>query len=331
MSAVRASSRFPTHGRGPCTVRQNGRVLPLIHLIGPTASGKSGLAIDLALRLADRGQPADVVNADSMLVYRGMDIGTAKPTLAERRGVRHHLVDIMDVTDTASVAEFQGLARGVIHELRTAGVVPILVGGSALYSRAITDVFDFPGTDPRVRAHWDQQLAERGPEALHDELARRAPGAAAEIIPGNGRRIVRALELLDLQQDLRPTLPTWTYALENVRTIGLELERDVMDARINERVDQMWRDGLVEEVQSLLPRGLREGRTASRAIGYRQVLDALDGRCSLDQAREDVKIATRRFARKQLGWYRRDHRIEWRPAGVDAEGLVRQIASRPDQ
>ncbi|MGA4668265.1 tRNA (adenosine(37)-N6)-dimethylallyltransferase MiaA [Propionibacteriaceae bacterium Y1923] len=291
-------------------------LLPIIQLVGPTASGKSGLAVDLALALAERGQPAEVVNADSMLVYRGMDIGTAKPSPAERRGVAHHLIDIMDVTETASVAQFQSLARAALDEVRGRGAVPILVGGSALYSRAITDVFEFPGTDEQTRARWEQALAERGARALHAELAARAPEAAVEILPDNGRRVVRALELLDLGQDLRPTLPTWTYALEGVHTIGLALDRQVMDERITQRVEQMWADGLVEEVRGLLEVGLARGRTASRAIGYRQVLQYLAGEFDEDEARAAVAAATRRFARKQLGWYRRDHRIDWRQAGT---------------
>lgn len=309
-------------------------MLPLVQLVGPTASGKSGLAVELALQLRERGQQAEVVNADSMLVYRGMNIGTAKPTVAERRGVLHHLVDIMDVTEAASVAEFQALARGAIADLRARGIVPVLVGGSALYSRAITDVFEFPGTDPGVRAWWEEQLAARGAEALHAELSLRAPEAAAQIIPANGRRIVRALELLDLNQDLRPTLPTWTYALPAVHTIGLELDRAVMDERINVRVDQMWDDGLVAEVRALETVGLREGHTASRAIGYRQVLDHFDGLCTEDEAREAVKVATRRFARKQLGWYRRDHRIDWREPGLDpgllADEVMAMTAEAPE-
>lgn len=300
--------------------------LPIVHLVGPTASGKSGLAVDLALVLGRRGVGAEVVNADSMLVYRGMDIGTAKPTTDERRGVPHHLIDIMDVTESASVAEFQALARAALDEVRHRGRVPFLVGGSALYSRAITDVFEFPGTDAQVRARWESALADQGPQALHAELTARAPLAAAEILPGNGRRIVRALELLDLDQELRPALPRWTYALTNVHTLGLEVDRTVMDQRINDRVDQMWRDGLVAEVRRLVDAGLLQGRTAARAIGYRQVLQYLAGELTEDEAKLAVAAATRRFARKQLGWYRRDHRITWHPAGaVDVEAVADDI------
>lgn len=297
----------------------------ILALNGPTASGKSTLAVSVALRLAERGRPAEVVNADSMLVYRGMDIGTAKPTEAERCGVRHHLVDIMDVTEHASVADFQRLARGAIADCRARGVVPIVVGGSALYLRAILDVFEFPVTDADVRARWEAELARVGSESLHAELARRAPDAATEILSGNARRIVRALEVVELTGGFNPTLPTWTYALEGVQQWGLELPRDQMDDRINARVDQMWAAGLVDEVRGLVARGLREGRTASMALGYRQVLQFLDGELTEDEARDATKRGTRRFARKQLGWFRRDHRIEWRPS--DAPGLVDELAA----
>lgn len=291
--------------------------LPVPVLVGPTASGKSGLAVDLALALAERGRPAEIVNADSMLVYRGMDIGTAKPTVDERRGVRHHLIDIMDVTETASVATFQGMARETIADCRARGVIPIVVGGSALYSRAVTDEFDFPGTDPKIRAAWEAELERVGPEALHAELARREPAAAEQVLPGNGRRIVRALEVIDLTGSFVAHLPRLVYALRGVAQVGLDLERDVLDERIEMRVDQMWADGLVDEVRRLIPEGLREGRTASRALGYRQVLEFLAGECTEKDARDATVTQTRRFARKQLGWYRRDERITWIPALAD--------------
>lgn len=302
------------------------RVEPVIlALNGPTASGKSSLAVDVAVRLGARGRPAEVVNADSMLVYRGMDIGTAKPSVAERRGVRHHLVDVMEVTQTASVADFQAMARAAIADCHARGVVPVVVGGSALYMRAILDVFDFPGTDADVRARWEAELARVGPEALHARLAELAPAAAAEILPGNGRRIVRALEVVTLTGGFAPTLPTWTYALPGVAQWGLELPRDQMDARIDARVDQMWADGLVDEVRGLVGRGLREGRTASMALGYRQVLAFLDGETTEQEAIDATKRGTRRFARKQLSWFRRDHRIAWRPAG--APGVADEIVA----
>ncbi len=288
---------------------------PLIVLVGPTATGKSELAVSLAHDLMRRGEVAEVVNADSMLVYRGMDIGTAKPSEAERDGVVHHLIDILEVTETASVADFQTRARTVIADLRARGAVPILVGGSALYTRAITDAFEFPGSDPVLRAGLETELERVGVEELYARLAVLAPESAARIEPGNGRRIVRALEIHALTGGHRAVLPEWTYELDGVHQFGLELDRAELDSRIDARVEEMWRRGIVAEVENLIPRGLREGRTASRAIGYRQVLAFLDGQCSEEDAKADVKRATRRFFRKQLGWYRRDPRIVWLPAG----------------
>ncbi len=290
---------------------------PIIVLVGPTASGKSALAVDLALEISARGGRAEVVNADSMLVYRGMDIGTAKPTMAERRGVPHHLIDIMDVTETASVAQFQRLARSAIADVRARGGVPIVVGGSALYVRAIVDDFDFPGSDDRVRARWEAELERIGPHALHEVLRGVAPASAARIEPGNGRRIVRALEVHELTGGHEAALPGMSHALEGVHQFGLDLPRDVLDARIGARVDAMFDAGLVDEVRGLLERGLRLGRTAIRAIGYRQVVAMLDGEIDEEAARAEIQRATRRFFRKQLGWYRRDPRIVWLGPDVD--------------
>lgn len=292
-------------------------------LIGPTASGKSSLAVAYAELLRGRGQAAEIINADSMLVYRGMDIGTAKPTVAERGGITHHLVDIAEVTETASVADFQQVARGAIGDCQERGVLPIVVGGSALYTRAIVDEFEFPGTDPVRRAHWEAELERIGPEALHQVLTERDPGAAAGILPGNGRRVVRALEVIDLTGSYVSQLPQWRYHLPGVVQVGLELDRAELDLRIAARVEQMWADGFVDEVRGLVPRGLRDGLTASRALGYRQVLAYLDGDCSEAEAKEATITGTRRFARKQLGWYRRDERIHWLPAL--APNLVDQL------
>ncbi len=286
-------------------------VLPLIVINGPTASGKSSLAIDVAERLIAAGQPAEIVNADAYAIYRGMDIGTAKPSAADLVKVKHHLVDILDITETASVAEFQTMARDVIADLRAAGITPVLVGGSALYVRAVVDTFDFPGTDPAVRAKWDARLTEIGPEALHAELAAISPEAAAGILPGNGRRIVRALEVIELTGSFTPVLPEPTYALANVHQFGLRIDREQMDARIAARVEQMWAHGLVAEVEELVAQGLRQGLTASRALGYAQVLAHLAGECSDDEAKQATIAGTRRFARKQLGWFNRDDRITW--------------------
>ncbi|MDO5083115.1 MAG: tRNA (adenosine(37)-N6)-dimethylallyltransferase MiaA [Arachnia propionica] len=296
---------------------------PLIVLVGPTATGKSALAVECCRRLARRGLVGEVVNADSMLVYRGMDIGTAKPTEQERGGVEHHLIDVMEVTETASVADFQQRARAVIAELRGARVVPVLVGGSALYTRAVTDPFTFPGSDPAVRARLERELAVLGAHEMHRRLGEVAPESAAWIEPGNGRRVVRALEIHELTGGHRAVLPEWSYELTGVHQFGLSLERTELDARIDARVEAMVEAGLVEEVRSLIPRGLREGRTAAMAIGYRQVLQHLDGLCTLEEAKAEIKRATRRFFRKQLGWYRRDPRITWLPA--DAPGNAERI------
>ncbi|MFT8395573.1 tRNA (adenosine(37)-N6)-dimethylallyltransferase MiaA [Propionibacterium sp.] len=289
-------------------------VPPLVVIIGPTASGKSSLAVRLALGLAELGTPAEIVNADSMAIYRGMDIGTAKPTAGERALVRHHLVDIFDIRRTATVAQFQVLARQTIAELRHRGVIPLLVGGSSLYTRAVMDDFEFPGTDPEIRSRWEAELDRIGPEALHAKLAERAPQAAAAILPGNSRRVVRALEVLDITGHFTPGLPPTHYLLQNVHQFGLELERETMDERIAARVRAMFDEGLVDEVRELETEGLREGVTASRALGYRQVLSMLDGDVTLDQAITATIERTRRFARKQLGWFRRDSRICWLPA-----------------
>ncbi|MHB1009584.1 MAG: tRNA (adenosine(37)-N6)-dimethylallyltransferase MiaA [Propionibacteriaceae bacterium] len=291
--------------------------MPTLALLGPTASGKSSLAVRLALHLRENGRPAEIVNADSMLVYRGMDIGTAKPTPEERAGVPHHLIDILDVRETATVADFQRLARAAIASCRERDVLPVVVGGSALYLRAILDEFTFPGTDPEVRAALEAEVAAVGSAALYERLSQLAPEAAAGIEPMNARRVVRALEVIALTGSYRSSLPEHRYALPDVVQVGLSLDRATMDARIDARVADMWRRGLVAEVEGLAERGLREGRTASRALGYQQVLAYLDGTCTEEQARSDTAVGTRRFARKQLGWWRRDPRITW----VDALDL----------
>ena len=292
-------------------------------LVGPTASGKSSLAVAIALAYAARGQRAEIVNADSMLVYRGMDVGTAKPTPRERRGVVHHLVDVLDVTETASVAQFQAMARTAVADCLARGVVPVVVGGSALYVRAVVDAFEFPGTDPALRRRLEEELAAVGPEALHARLAERDPEAALRILPGNGRRVVRALEVLELTgRPFRAELPERRYALPDVVQVGLDVPRDVLDERIRARVDAMWSAGLVAEVRLLVDAGLRQGLTASRALGYRQVLAHLDGETDEAGAREATVVATRRFARRQDAWFRKDGRITWlahdRPDLVEA-------------
>ncbi len=282
---------------------------PVIAVVGPTAAGKSGLSLRLARALG-----GEIVNADSMQLYRGMDIGTAKLPPAERAGVPHHLLDIWAVTEAASVSAYQQLARAAIGEISERGRVPILVGGSGLYIRAAIDKLEFPGTDPALREGLEAELAERGAAALHVRLERADPAAAAAILPGNGRRIVRALEVIQLSgRPFSATLPGYESVYPAVQ-IGLRLPRPELDRRIAGRVDRMWQDGFVAEVRALARHGLREGRTASRALGYAQVLRFLAGECSEQQAVADTVLATRRFARRQEAWFRRDPRISWLPA-----------------
>lgn len=281
----------------------------MVAIVGSTASGKSALALDLALRC--RGE---VVNTDAMQLYRGMDIGTAKATPEERSRVPHHLVDVLEVTEPASVAEFQGWARAAMAEIWGRERLPVLVGGSALYTRAVLDRFEFPGTDPTVRAGLEQELAQAGAEALHERLRRLDPAAAAAIEASNTRRVVRALEVLAVTgRPFSASLPPLEYVVPGTVQIGLDVPRDVLDARIEARVDRMWEQGLVEEVRRLAAHGLRRGRTASRALGYQQVLAFLAGECTQDEARAATVAATRRFARRQESWFRRDPRVRWLP------------------
>lgn len=280
---------------------------PVVAVVGPTASGKSELSLDLAEAL-----DGEVVNTDSMQIYRGMDIGTAKLPVSERRGIKHHLLDLLDVTEPATVAEFQRWAREAITDCRSRGVAPVLVGGSALYTRAVLDRFEFPGTDPVVRARLERELAELGPEALHRRLAVEDPEAAARILPSNGRRIVRALEVIAITgRRFSATLPELRYEVTGAHQIGVDIPREVLDERIARRVERMWEAGFVDEVRRLAARGLREGRTAGRALGYQQVLDFLDGKISEEEAKERTITATRRFARRQDSWFRKDPRITW--------------------
>ncbi|MFF0742356.1 tRNA (adenosine(37)-N6)-dimethylallyltransferase MiaA [Streptomyces sp. NPDC004111] len=278
----------------------------VIAVVGPTAAGKSDLGVALAQHFG-----GEVVNADSMQLYRGMDIGTAKLTTEERGGVPHHLLDIWDVTVTANVAEYQRLARKEIDRLLAEGRTPVLVGGSGLYVKGAIDAMEFPGTDPEVRARLEAELAERGPGALHQRLAGADPAAGSAILPSNGRRIVRALEVIEITgRPFTASLPGHESVYDTVQ-IGVDVARPELDERISARVDRMWDAGLVEEVRTLEEQGLREGLTASRALGYQQVLAALAGDCTDDQARAETVRATKRFARRQDSWFRRDPRVHW--------------------
>jgi tRNA dimethylallyltransferase len=303
---------------------------PVVAVVGATASGKSDLALDLAERLG-----GEVVNTDSMQVYRGMDVGTAKLPPSQRRGIVHHLLDVLDVTEPATVAEFQGWAREVVADCHRRGVVPVLVGGSALYTRAVLDEFEFPGTDPGVRARLEGELAELGPEAMHERLRAVDPEAAARVLASNGRRVVRALEVVEITgRPFSATLPEQRYHYEGAVQVGVDVDRPTLDRRIEQRVDRMWDEGLVEEVRRLEAAGLRQGRTASRALGYQQVLAFLAGTTTEAEAREATVVGTRRFARRQDSWFRNDPRVTWvahdDPDRVDrAVEAVRRASASP--
>ncbi|TCB96280.1 tRNA (adenosine(37)-N6)-dimethylallyltransferase MiaA [Micromonospora zingiberis] len=278
----------------------------VVAVVGPTAAGKSALSIALAHAL-----DGEVVNADSMQLYRGMDIGTAKLTVAEREGVPHHLLDIWAVSEPASVAEYQALARAAVDDILARGRVPLLVGGSGLYVRAVLEQFEFPGTDPLVRSRLESELATVGPAPLYARLREADPVAAAGILPGNGRRIVRALEVIELTgAPFTAALPEPTPYYPAVQ-IGVDLDTAQLDERIAVRVDRMWADGLVAETRQLVGHGLPEGRTASRALGYQQVLRLLAGELTEAEARDETIRATRRFVRRQRSWFRRDPRVHW--------------------
>ncbi|MCB5910530.1 tRNA (adenosine(37)-N6)-dimethylallyltransferase MiaA [Streptomyces pinistramenti] len=284
----------------------------VIAVVGPTAAGKSDLGVALARQLG-----GEVINADSMQLYRGMDIGTAKLTPQEQQGVPHRLLDVWDVTRAANVAEYQRLARAEIDRLLADGRTPVLVGGSGLYVRGAIDTLEFPGTDPAVRARLEDELAERGSGALHARLAAADPEAAAAILPGNGRRIVRALEVIEITgRPFTANLPGHEAVYDTVQ-IGVGVDRPELADRIARRVDRMWEAGLVDEVRALEAAGLREGRTASRALGYQQVLAQLAGECTEQEAREETVRATKRFARRQDSWFRRDPRVHWLSGAAD--------------
>ncbi|WP_144674139.1 tRNA (adenosine(37)-N6)-dimethylallyltransferase MiaA [Arthrobacter sp. U41] len=277
---------------------------PVVAVVGPTGSGKSDLAVSLALEL-----DGEVINADSMQFYRGMDIGTAKITEAERRGVPHHLLDILDVTQEASVSDFQQQARALIADIHRRGKRAILAGGSGLYVRAALDVLDFPGTDPAIRRRLEAELETAGPAPLRARLERVDPVSAGRL--GDARRIIRALEVFELTgRPFSSFMPIREYHQPAVQ-IGLEVDREELRERLARRVHTMVDNGLLEEVRKLDAAGLRLGRTAPRALGYAQFLKVLDGASDAAQAAEETIIATRQFARRQLTWFRADPRIHW--------------------
>jgi len=296
-----------------------------IAVVGPTGTGKSALALDLAEQLG-----GEIVNADAMQLYRGMDIGTAKLTVAERRGIVHHQLDVLEVTDNATVAKYQAAAAADIEDIAARGAVPVIVGGSMMYIQALLDEWSFPATDPAVRARWEDRLAEVGVTALHGELARVDPEAAASILNTDGRRIVRALEVVELTgRPFAASAPQIGAPRWDTLIVGLDWDTAVLDDRLQRRTDLMFASGLVDEVVALRARGLRDGVTAARALGYAQVLTALDAGgddAAIAEAQERTFIGTRRYVRRQRSWFRRDHRITW--LAGDAEGNAAETIRR---
>jgi tRNA dimethylallyltransferase len=285
-------------------------------IVGPTGTGKSQLALQIAERLGGAAG-AEIVNADAMQFYRGMDIGTAKLPVAQRRGIPHHQLDVLDVTETATVARYQDAAAADVEAIASRGRVPVLVGGSMLYIQSLLDDWSFPTTDAAVRAKWEQRLAEVGAGRLHAELADRDPAAAASILPTDGRRIVRALEVVELTgQPFAASAPVIGTPRWDTVIIGLDCETELLDQRLARRTEAMFAAGLVDEVIRLLACGLRDGVTASRALGYAQVIADLDAGGSGDDAREPTFVGTRRYVRRQRSWFRRDHRIQWLDASA---------------
>ena len=292
-----------------------------IAVVGPTGTGKSALALDLAEQLG-----GEIVNADAMQLYRGMDIGTAKLTVPERRGIVHHQLDVLEVTDNATVAKYQAAAAADIEAIATRGAVPVIVGGSMMYIQSLLDEWSFPATDPAVRSRWEERLAEVGVTALHGELARVDPDAAASILDTDGRRIVRALEVVELTgRPFAASAPQIGAPRWDTLIVGLDWDTEILDDRLQRRTDLMFASGLVDEVVALQARGLRDGVTAARALGYAQVLTALDAGgddAAMAEAKERTFIGTRRYVRRQRSWFRRDHRITWLAGGADGNAAA---------
>jgi tRNA dimethylallyltransferase/diaminopimelate epimerase len=297
----------------------------VVTVVGPTATGKSDLALELAIALG-----GEVVNADALQLYRGMDIGTAKLTPDERRGVRHHLLDVLDPAQEASVADYQAWARAAVDDCHARGRRAVAAGGSGLYVRALLDHMEFPGADPEVRARFEARVEAEGSRALHDELARLDPAAAAAIGPRNARRIVRALEVIALTgRPYSSSLPRHEYEVPAVQ-IGLDCDRAVLDARIEARTERMYAAGLVAEVERLVAHGW--GRTAARAVGYAEAVALLRGEMTPDEAHAATSAGTRRLARKQMGWFGRDPRVHWLDAqDPDVVAQALDLVARADR
>ena len=279
--------------------------MKVIAIVGPTAVGKTSLSLEIAEKLS-----AEIINADAMQIYKGMDIGTAKLALSERRGITHHQIDVLDPEEEANVSAYQKQTREIINDLLNKKIQPMLVGGSGLYVNSVLEDLEFPGTNLEIRAKYEEILEEQGVEVLYEMLERIDKEAAQNILPNNARKIVRALEVNELTgNNFNAKLPEPSPIFSDVR-IALDMPRDLLDTRIAERVHQMFKDGFVEEVKSLEPK-LRKGKTALRALGYSQVLSLLNGEITEQEAITLTINATKKFARRQLSWFRRDPLIHW--------------------
>lgn len=297
----------------------------LIAVVGATGTGKSELALEIAEYINSLGQRAEIVNADAMQLYKGMDIGTAKLPVAQRRGITHHLIDVLEITQESTAAEYQRLARAKILELQESGIIPILVGGSMLYVASCLNNFEFPDRDQELRAQLEAELIEHGPLHMHKKLSELDPIAASRIIPENGRRIVRALEIVMITgEPFAASLPEKIESWQPVLEFGLRMEREQLLPRLEKRVLKMWEEGLVEEVATLIPAGFRDSKTASVAIGYAQALGELDGELTREEAIASTVQLTQRYARRQVSWFKRDDRINWLEA-LDTELLAKAV------
>lgn len=284
----------------------------LIAVVGPTGTGKSNLAVNLAIRLAALGVKSEIVNADAMQLYRGMDIGTAKLTPPEQQGFPHHLINVLEVREESTAAEYQKSARAIILDLQSREILPILVGGSMLYIASVLNNFDFPERDESLRAQLEEELLATGARAMHEKLKAMDPQAASRIIPENGRRTVRAIEIVTLTgKPFAAALPETVSSWQPVLEIGLTLDRPKLLPILEGRVRSMWENGIVSEAESLIPMGIREAKTARVAIGYSQALAQLDGELTQPEAIELTTRLTQRYARRQMSWFRRDNRINW--------------------
>jgi len=298
----------------------------LIAVVGPTGAGKSALAIAVARHIIAKGSQAEIINCDSMQFYKGMDVGTAKLTLAEQQGVSHHLFDFLEITDESTAAEFQKIARPLIESLQARGITPILVGGSMLYVAAVLNRFEFPARDEALRAQLEQDLIDLGPHEMHRRLKEIDPVAASRIIPENGRRSVRAIEIVTLTgEPFAAALPEVPEDWQPVLEIGINGDRDHLRARLEARVVKMWQQGLIAEVKALEAHGIRDGKTSSAAIGYAQALKQIDGEMTEAEAIADTVRLTQKYARRQMSWFRRDQRIKWLDY-QDTEATAKAIA-----